>query len=372
MSILRGWNERIGWAFRAFFEWQFRKRSAAILLMTTGGAVIVAAVGGLAFRAKWGEAELEFGGASSLALSITGIVLGGVIFALGLFLHLQDRLDERRAKERRRILVVEQRGLQRRFSTALKDALPTSMNGQIVEHVIDVTPYFRDGTLADPAVAFAHVRDARSILRQGLGDTSPADVTVVYGGVSPVPLTFLAGTFLEDESHVAIMDWDRTAGSWRELSEEDDGDRFNNLDLSTLPEGVEEVSLSISVSYEVDEAGVRRLDPDRPLLSLRLEKVSVGNHWSEDKQRAMADAFIQVLAFLAGRGVREVHLFLAAPNSVVFRFGRHLDRNMPIVSVYQRESFDPLSFPWSVRMPYSANPEPSYCPTQIPEAAGLS
>ena len=63
--------------------------------------------------------------------------------------------------------------------------------------------------------------------------------------------------------------------------------------------------------------------------------------------------------------MQTVHLFLAAPNSVVFRFGRSYDgRNMPSVIVHQYERSDPARFPWGVRMPYHGEPEPSlYIPT---------
>jgi hypothetical protein len=75
-----------------------------------------------------------------------------------------------------------------------------------------------------------------------------------------------------------------------------------------------------------------------------------------------AEAFVRVMAKLADRGVRRVHLFLAAPNSVVFRLGRHLDRNWPAVQVYQREPGDAVRFLWSVGMPSCEAAEQQLCP----------
>ncbi|MCB4824190.1 MULTISPECIES: SAVED domain-containing protein [Roseicella] len=364
MSSITEWNQLLRRAVAAFIEWRFRKRSASLALIGLGVSILVAALGGLAVRFRSGDTEFEFGGGASFALSAVGLAVGAALVGLGTWLLLQDRREEREARERKRVLVVEQRGLQRRFSTALREALPRALVGQIVEKVIDVTPYFRDGVLAEQAAAFMHVRDARAVLRQGLGDAQPADVTVVYGGVSPVPLTFLAGTFFDDESRVVVMDWDRTAEGWRTLDGVDDGDRLSEPDLSSVSDGTDEVSIAISVSYEVDVEAARRLDPSRPMLALRMGKVFVGNHWSEDKQCAMAETFVRTLSQLANRGVRTVHLFLAAPNSVVFRLGRCIDiRNMPTVQVYQHERSDPIVFPWSIMMPCHGAPEPAYCPT---------
>lgn len=357
------WDRLLRQAFAALIE-RFRKRSAGLALIGLGVPILVAALGGLVVRFRSGDTEFEFGGGASFALSVVGLVLGAALVGLGACILLQDRREERQARERKRVLVVEQRGLQRRFSTALRDALPSSLIGQVVEKVIDVTPYFRDGQLAEQAAAFMHVRDARIMLHQGLGDARPSDVTAVYGGVSPVPLTFLAGTFFDDESRVIVMDWDRAAEGWRALDAADDGDRLSEPDLSSLPDGTEEVSIAISVSYEVDVAAARRLDPSRPMVELRLGRVFVGNHWSEEKQQAMATTFVRILGQLSNRGIRTVHLFLAAPNSVVFRLGRCVDvRNMPAVQVYQHERSSPVAFPWSVLMPRHGASEPAYCPT---------
>jgi hypothetical protein len=290
----------------------------------------------------------------------------GTALLFGAWLVFQDTRDERAARERRRVLVVEQRGLQARFAAPLKDALPRGLVGQRVGKVIDTSPYFRDGALVEFAAAFMHVREARATLHQGLGDVEPSDVTAVYGGVAPIPLTFLTGTYFDDLSAAVIMDWDRASNAWRGLDGDDDGDCLSEPDLFLVPVGTEEVSLAISVSYEVDESAVQRLDDERPLLRMHMGRVEIGNHWSEAKQRRMAEAFARVMAKLADRGVLQVHLFLAAPNSVVFRLGRHLDRNWPALQVYQREPGDTIRFPWSIRMPSSDAPEPQLCPTPAP------
>ncbi|WP_374226560.1 hypothetical protein [Bradyrhizobium sp. SRL28] len=44
------------------------------------------------------------------------------------------------------------------------------------------------------------------------------------------------------------------------------------------------------------------------------------SHWSEDKQRALGQQFLETAIRSGNLGIRRIHLFLAAQNSVVFPF----------------------------------------------------
>lgn len=66
----------------------------------------------------------------------------------------------------------------------------------------------------------------------------------------------------------------------------------------------------------------------------------------------MAKDFTDLLGDLMAKGVKRIHLFIAAPNSVVFTLGRHLDDRLhPEVLVYQYERSASPPFPWAVKMP---------------------
>ena len=71
-----------------------------------------------------------------------------------------------------------------------------------------------------------------------------------------------------------------------------------------------------------------------------------------DKQLAWAAQFFDVARHFCGTNVRLVHLVLAAPNSVVLRFGRAYDkRNLPQIIVHQYENAQTPPYPWGVLMP---------------------
>lgn len=361
-----GWGAWARYWLSETMRWVIRRRSVGSTLVKYGAAIVVAALGGglvFSLRSKFADGEhevrLEAGAGVADAISKAGFALGFVMVLTGLGLIWRDMRREERERQRRRIVVVEQRGLLPRNSAPLAEAVPSGVAGTREVLVVDHTAHLRDGIVVDREAALTEARQVRRDLAARLRDVTPSDVTVVYGGVSPVPLTFLTGVMLDDEGAVQIMDWDRFRNAWRELDEVDDGERLSAPDLSSAA-GAHEVSLAVTVSYAVDEDAARALYPAVPFLAMRLPNATVGNHWSEEKQQALAGAFVNALVRLEAEGVQTVHLFLAAPNSVVFRLGRSYDgRNMPTVIVYQYERSDPVRFPWGVCMPYHGEPEPS-------------
>ena len=177
---------------------------------------------------------------------------------------------------------------------------------------------------------------------------------MVYGGLASVPFTFLTGMLIDDEGPVVLMDWDRHAKRWRQLDEVDDGARFQETGLNTIVDGTREVALAVSVSYRVEVDAVRSKVAGISLVQLTLPGGTADSHWSEDKQAALGERFFRMAIALGNLGVRRIHLFLAAPNSVVLRFGQLYDRrNLPDVVVYQYEQRTVPPYPWGVRMPAS-------------------
>ena len=110
----------------------------------------------------------------------------------------------------------------------------------------------------------------------------------------------------------------------------------------------------MSVLYRIGVLAVRCTVPALPVVELRLEPGGSETHWSAAKQQVLGKEFLQTVIRLRDLGVKRLHLFLAAPNSVVFRFGRLYDRrNLPEVIVYQYEQCQKPPYPWGVRMPAS-------------------
>lgn len=351
---------------RSLVDWLFRRRSAALHTMRAGLICIVAALGAglvLDVRLPFGGREYSFnintteGVPAVIVYTVAGLgillTLGGVMWAA------IDYLIELRRTARKRILVIEARGLRNSVGQALLEAVPHELDGHKETLLIDLRQGISDGEIAQPEAAVDELISLPTELKRRHTGSNRGDLTTVYGGLAPVPLTFLTGILMDDEDALVVLDWDRHAARWRTLDGPDDRERFTVHGLDNLPAHVAEVALTISVSYRVDHEGVREKIGDLPLVSLELPRHSPDNHWSETKQRALGKQFLDVIVSIAGRGTRRVHLFLAAQNSVVFGLGRLYDkRNLPELIVYQYQRDVAPPYPWGILMPVSGISRP--------------
>ena len=281
------------------------------------------------------------------------ISYGLFALAIGLciFGFIWFRADERRLA-RKKVIVVEARGLRDLSGTPLHEAVPEKLEGRRDPVLVDLRQRVKDGVIGDPRAAIDRLVSLPTDLERRESGLDRRDITYVYGGLAPVPLTFLTGVLMDDEGSVVVMDWDRHAENWRTLDGDDDGQRFSVTGIDTVPAGATDVALTVSVSYGVDLAGVRQKVGGIPVVEMALASGSPDCHWSEGKQKALGQQFLDTAIVLGNQGVKRVHLFLAAQNSVVFRFGRLYDkRNLPEIIAYQYQREETPPYPWGIRMP---------------------
>ena len=279
-------------------------------------------------------------------------VVGLLLVLWGLIWESHRYCSEHRRLVRKKVVVVETRGLRDTSGTPLIEAIPSNVEGRRDNVLVDIRQRVRDGEIVDPEAALDDLISLPSNLKMYSNGFDRRDLTLVYGGLAPVPFTFLAGVLIDDESAVVILDWDRHAEAWRRLDESDDGNRFSLLGLNSLQLGTPEVALAVSVSYRVNTDDVRDKVGGIPIATLSLEGGSPDCHWSEEKQSALGVQFLNAVVRLGNLGVGRIHLFLAAQNSVVFRFGRLYDkRNLPSIVVYQYLRAATPPYPWGVLMP---------------------
>ncbi|MXW64542.1 MAG: SAVED domain-containing protein [Bacteroidetes bacterium SB0662_bin_6] len=339
--------------------WVFRRRSPAIRIMKIGLGCLT-----MAFSAGWaldfsfpfrnGRIDLGFdsAGGTSFLLVYGAAIVGFFLILAGFIWEVIRYRTEQRRLSRKRVVVVEARGLRDTAGTPLVESIPSGWKGHRDQILIDIRQRIKDGEIEAPEAALADIISLTSDLRRREGGLDRNDFMLVYGGLTPVPFTFLTGVLIDDENAVRIFDWDRHAEVWRQIDGKDDGKRFKPADLSQVPDGSQEIALAVSVSYGVNANDVRAKVGRVPIVTLDLEDGSPDCHWSEEKQRALGKQFLDTVIRLGNRGVRRIHLFLAAQNSVVFRFGRLYDkRNLPEIIVYQFERAATPPYPWGILMP---------------------
>ena len=343
----------IKYGVKKAIDYVFYRPTVWIPILKIGLGLVVFAGGGLALKVSFSSdsQDLSFawnsGNDTLEFIAIISFWLGVIFLLIGLGGVIYHAVGEARKERRRKVLVVEQRGLAGTADASLESAIPSSIKGERVSILNDLRPH-----LLDPQSALDKVQALPHTIVQSYSGKDRDDITMVYGGIAQVPLTFLTGFILDDESPIELFDWDRDAEQWRELDGEDDGYRFEVSGLEDIQEHTPEVLLAVSVSYKVDMPSVRLSKGDLPLVHLELPHGSTSCHWSKEKQQELAKEFRETLVALKGLCVGHVHLFLIAPNSLVFRFGRTCDqRNFPPMTVYQYEYSKTPPHPWGVKLP---------------------
>ena len=344
---------------RSLIDWIFRRRSPALLIMRIGVACLALAFGAswvfdVSFPFQGGRIDVgvDSAGGTPIVLVWAAATIGLGLIGAGFIWEIIRYRAEQRRLTRKKILVVEARGLRDTSGAPLIESLPSRFQGQREQVLVDLRQRVKDGEIVAPEAALEDLISLPADLKRRENGYDRRDLTLFYGGLTPVPFTFLTGVLIDDEGAAFIMDWDRHAESWRELNGVDDGKRFRVHGLNNVPVGTKEVALAVSVSYGVNADDIRARLVDIPVVELVLEDGSPDCHWSEEKQRALGKQFLEMAVTLGNRHVRRIHLFLAAQNSIAFRFGRLYDkRNLPEIAVYQYKRSAVPPYPWSVLMP---------------------
>lgn len=348
----------INYFLRTLIDWVFRKRSAGLALVRIGVLPLSAVLAGLTVGVKIPTSQGDFifswdssGSAGALSWGVFIIALSVVL--LGIFLIVRDV----RRESRKKVIVIEARGLRDYQGQPLATSVPTSILGRREQVVIDLRKGMDDGTIFNPDIAIRRLVSLPDDIARRCDGLDRSDLSFVLGGLAPVPLLFLLGVIVDDESRTLIMDWDRRQHAWRTLTDEDDGNRFAVTGLDAINTEVKRVALCVSASYDVLDADVQMVEPDIPIVKAKLVGRNTHSHWSEAKQQQLAQQFLDIVMSLARQGVVEISLFLAAPASLSLRLGTIYDkRNLPRIEVNQYEQSDPKRFPWAIRMPVAGLP----------------
>jgi hypothetical protein len=337
-------------------DWFWRKRSTGLTLIRIGASLVVLLLGtswvmNIIVPTSSGSFEFSFdtNQGSPAFLIVGGLIIAVLLIVLGIVLLIKKecRLGKKRA------VAIELRGLRDTTGDPLKDRIPRNILGRREQILVNIRR--SDGRILEPEEALQQVVHLPISIAHFEGGADRSDIAYVAGGLAAVPFSFLMGVQLDDEGSVTLMDWDRNGDYWRSLDGQDDGGRFVVSGMDQVDQA-EEVVLSVSVSYPTNASGITQTFAGQPIISMTLPKLATDGHWSEDKQAALAQEFFDAMRTLCGTDVKRVNLVLAAPNSVVIRFGRIYDkRNLPSLTVWQYESGQTPPYPWGVSMPVAGN-----------------
>ena len=348
-----------------YIEWKFRVKKLGPTMFFAGIGLITLSVGtgySLQYESQTsiGINKIIFNSSTSeFWVQITVLILGTLFSIAGGYLWTRSTLEESSNEKKKRMVVIEQRGLRDTTDDALSDFLSKEFKGQIKEITVDIREGIIDGKVIAPEAALEKVKNITFSLQESCKNISSENLSIIHGGLLPVPYTFLTGLLLDDENNITSYDWDREVESWRKIEGDDDKNRFK-LKLPDSLNNAKEVVLSVSVSYKTDMDNIKLSFPNMPIIEMEMDNISTQSHWSNDKQSALAIQFLDFVKTLDTKGIKIINLVIAGQNSLIFRFGRIYDkRNLPEAVIWQYERTETPAFNWGIQLPVGSVSHPS-------------
>lgn len=357
-------------------DWKTRQRKIQYLIMLLGAGML-SANKYLGQSLTLQKGDLQFALSLSEGNIITDYLVNtaAIFIILGGFIWLIiDAYQEAKITVRKKVVVIEGRGLRKVATSPLHKAVAKHFSGKLDPLTIDITQRVRDGEVICPQDTFNNnIKTIVSNIATRIDGFDHQDLTLVYGGQLPVPFTFYIGAILDDNGPVSVFDWDRTQEDWRLIDNNADDDHTSftiTEEHQVHTATADNVVLAVSVSYQTDIAGIRHTFPNYPMSHLRLDSMEFGNHWSLSKQSRLALQFTEYAKILTARGAKRIHIVLAAPSSIALNFGRRYDnRNLAQALVYQYEKDHAITYPWAVEIPAQGKREGSVLMTSKPADA---
>jgi len=228
----------------------------------------------------------------------------------------------------------------------------------ILHEEIDQTSFYSGGVLADPIAALKIQTNLATRLRTHM--LAHAGANVAYYGKAHIPFVFAAGYAAQTDTPVQFFELKRGADAgWRAI------ESGRGSDLSLCEErhayGMgDDATIRISVSYEVADADVQERIRDRHSdIHIRVAQPRIDCITHSVQVDAIAQTFRAELDKLTGGSAppKRIHLFIAAPMSVVFALGRALSPTIHApVFVHNFSQASTPRYAWAVQI--NGVPEP--------------
>lgn len=278
---------------------------------------------------------------------IAAVILGAmaaIVSVLGMFLDHSPQ-----NKNQPTVVALRHQSFEGNLNLLSKRDLPRKLkNARIIQVELDQSQFYKDGVMKAPEIAL-NIQSGAVIQAKGqLGvDNQPY---LAYYGKAHIPFVFAMGWALPNSS-VVPFELERDNGRWRALKEAGGDD----LGLTVEHDGVgTEAVIRVSVSYLVGEDDVRAVVPE-PYKDAHIQATNteIDLIRSQGQVDEIATKFREVLDQFQRmeKQPERIHVFCAAPMSVVFALGRRVSPTIhPEVVIHNYTSSTTPRYSWAVAL----------------------
>lgn len=335
------------WLINQYLRWKNPDPVIGIASLFAKLGTALLAPSGLLLLISLKTGELPFGlelgvqTVNQAALCGIGLIIGSVV--LGLY-------RASKINSQSKSIIILHRGMDGMTLASPEKDLPTKYkNGQI--EYINVPNQLRD--------IQSQFEDINSIPRdisQRLTQVDHSNAKLLYCGLAPIPMLFLAGYKLQGREKIEVMDYQRNSQKWAFM---DDPDDHEELEIR-LPDSFSssEVAISIGFSFEVNSKLIRnRLGDNIDVIEIELDRgARMDSMLSAEKQNRILKLIIESLVKQRSKNpiIDTYHLFMSAQASFAVNFGRHWTTSvLPSVQVYNFDSKN-NSYAWRVQVSHDS------------------
>lgn len=272
---------------------------------------------------------------SEIVLNILGI-FGAILLISGFWIGIKDWAALRRNNSRKKNIIIELRGLSATLNQSLKSSISTTMTGQVDDILVEIGRHVTAGTPSELEKALDKVNNIHTRIETAIAGKDPGDISIHAGTVAPTPFQFLFGVILDDEFSPNVWEYERLKNEWQTLDQNDPSIVVNELIDPLISSQDTEVVVSVAATFAILDSTISNTWPNLKVAKIENPTATPNSIWTEADQILIVESFLRIMALLKNRGVKKIHLALAASPSICLRLGRHFDqRNLPEVTVYQ-------------------------------------
>lgn len=246
-------------------------------------------------------------------------------------------------------------GNTRRLSA--QDLSKALKNSKIHHKDIDQSQFYKNGILQGPEVAL-QVQSTSAMEMKTLLCASP-QARFAYYGKAHIPLVLTLGYQMQGSS-VLLFELDRLDGHWHGVENEKKGVMDVIVERSGIVQPEGDAVIRVSISYAVNEAEILPVVPaPHADIYIKIGQSKIDAIENREQVDAIADAFRTALDELKNSALppARIHVFCAAPMSVVFAMGRRISPTIhPPVLVYNYTATTSPRYAWGVQL--NSLPEP--------------